>query len=144
MNLLVTGSRLWTDKAAIRRLFVALAPALVIQGGNGYLSNGKLIYVESQLVNAVQGADALAWQAAKELYIEVETHFANWPLLGKAAGNVRNTIMLDRLMALAPERRVLALHEDLANSKGTRDMVRKALKANVRVDLYDGVNLTRL
>ncbi len=56
----------------------------------------------------------------------VHPHPANWDQYHRAAGPLRNREMLKE----APDI-VLAFHDDLSQSKGTRDMVNQALKAGV-------------
>ena len=56
---------------------------------------------------------------AKQLGFEVREYPAKWDEHGKAAGPIRNRQMFD---SEKPEL-VIAFHNDLANSKGTKDMV---------------------
>lgn len=58
------------------------------------------------------------------------SHPADWNKYGKVAGPIRNSEMLK----LHPDiDLVLAFHDDLSESKGTRDMVHKAQKAGIEV-----------
>jgi len=62
-------------------------------------------------------------------------HFpADWTL-GRRAGPLRNSRML---MEGRPSE-VIAFHDDLRSSRGTRDMVKKARAAGVPVRLYNGL-----
>ncbi|OFW63656.1 MAG: hypothetical protein A2Y74_04465 [Actinobacteria bacterium RBG_13_63_9] len=112
---LVTGSREWTDRALIHQVLSRLpAGSVVIHGG-------------------ARGVDRLAGSVARELvFAEVEFR-ADWRL-GKKAGYLRN----QRMLTLGEPDVVLAFHSDLASSKGTADMVRRARKAGVPVEVYDG------
>jgi hypothetical protein len=110
MRLLVCGDRRWQRKGIIRRLLITLAPEVVIEGG-------------------CSGADRIAQQIAAELNIPVEEYPANWHKYGKAAGPIRNTQML---LDGKPDR-VLAFHDDLSRSKGTKHMVGLARAAKVPV-----------
>lgn len=57
---------------------------------------------------------------------------AKWKEFGRAAGPIRNQQMLDE----GKPELVLAFHDDLENSKGTKDMVGRAMKADLPVILY--------
>jgi hypothetical protein len=74
------------------------------------------------------GADAIAQQVAHDLGVPVLTVHAAWSEHGKAAGPLRNRAMLHH----APDR-VIAFHEDIRTSKGTKDMVQQAQRAGVPV-----------
>lgn len=54
---------------------------------------------------------------------------ADWGQYGKAAGPIRNQQMLDEGQPTL----VIAFHDDLENSKGTKDMVKRAKKAEVPI-----------
>lgn len=84
------------------------------------------------------GADLLSRGAAEQLHLPVEPYAANWEKYGKAAGVIRNS---EQLKAGACG--VVAFHAHLANSKGTKDMVDKALKAGLPVWTYE-MGLDRL
>ena len=64
---------------------------------------------------------------------------ADWDKYHKAAGHIRNQQMLTE----GKPTLVLAFHHDLARSKGTKDMVRRALKAGLAVYL-NGVQISSL
>lgn len=86
--------------------------------------NAEFTVVEGE----ARGADTHARQAAKRLGLNVEPYPADWNQFGKAAGAIRNRQMLDSGVDL-----VLAFHDDLENSKGTKDMTEIAKKAGVPV-----------
>lgn len=72
---------------------------------------------------------------------------ALWKVDGKAAGPRRNRKMLEILTILdnqGYETQVLAFHDDIAGSKGTRDMVTIARNAGFPVTVYhrDGTTET--
>lgn len=111
MRVLVCGDRNWTDEDGIRRVLKGLIePLVVIHGG-------------------ARGADSLAGKVAEELGHEVEVYPADWQRYGKAAGVLRNQQMLDE----GKPDFVLAFHADLSRSKGTADMVRRAVAAGITV-----------
>ena len=113
MTVLVCGDRNWSSLAAIRRRLRALPPDTVVIEGEA------------------RGADTLARVAAQELGFRVRKFPARWSEYGRAAGPIRNQQMLDAGPDL-----VLAFHADLAHSKGTADMVRRATKAGLPVRVY--------
>jgi hypothetical protein len=110
MRVIVTGSRDWADYQLIRARLAKLPPgSLVIQGG-------------------APGADQLAAMACAALGIECLTCPADWAKHGKAAGPIRNQVMLDKRPGL-----VLAF--PLPSSRGTWDMVAKAKAQGVPVEV---------
>jgi hypothetical protein len=56
-------------------------------------------------------------------------YFANWKLFGLSAGPIRNQQMLDE----GKPDFVIAFHDNLYASRGTQDMVTRAMKAGVPV-----------
>jgi hypothetical protein len=79
-----------------------------------------------------RGADQMAvdWADAHDIW--VEGYPAQWTQQGRAAGPIRNQQMLDEGR---PEL-VLAFHDNLDESKGTKDMVTRARKAGITVLHY--------
>lgn len=114
MRVLVTGDRNWHSFEKIAQWLRQLPPdSVVIQGG-------------------CRGADEIASGVAKTLGLAVETYSADWVRYGRGAGPKRNQVMLDSGVDL-----ILAFHSDLANSKGTADMVRRARKAGIPVEVIE-------
>jgi hypothetical protein len=56
---------------------------------------------------------------------------ALWSVHRRAAGPIRNKEMLDKLLSLDTTRGLIAFHNDLENSKGTKGMVALAEKAGI-------------
>ena len=112
MKLLVCGSRDWVNYTEVRRRIEKLNPDLVIEGG-------------------AKGADSHARIAAHGFGVPVMTFHADWSNLGRAAGSVRNQWMLDH----GKPDMVLAF--PLEGSKGTWDMVRRAKKAGLPVEIVE-------
>ena len=110
MRIIVCGSRHWTNVERVRQVLAALPLDTVIVHG------------------ACQGADTIADTVAKGLGMETEPHPADWGLYGKAAGPIRNKQMLDAGTGM-----VIAFHNGLMQSKGTKNMVKLARDANVHV-----------
>ena len=115
MRVLVCGDRSWSNLAPILRELKRLRPTVVIHGG-------------------ARGADTLAGAAARQLKIPVEVFPAQWDLYGKSAGPIRNKQML---VEGKPDL-VLAFHTDIMASRGTRDMVRRAERAGVPFEIWEG------
>jgi len=113
MNVLVCGDRNWTNRKAIKNALMGLLKDTTIING------------------ACQGADKLSTDVARELGFTVQEFPANWIKLGKVAGPVRNQDMID----IGSPDLVIAFHSDIANSKGTLDMCKRARKANIPVIL---------
>lgn len=116
-RVIVTGSRTWTDAAAVRvaltRTWQELGqPIVVVQGA------------------CPTGADAIAREWAAEhafADIECEDWPADWRRFGRSAGPIRNADMV-RAGRVA---RVLAF--PLGLSRGTRDCMRTARAAGLDV-----------
>ena len=113
MRLLVCGDRDWTDFGAIKGRIALIGPGLIIEGG-------------------ARGADRLAGMAAEALGVPVHIFVADWHRHGKAAGVLRNQEMLDK----GKPDLVLAFHDNIEASKGTKDMVSRAKKAGLPVEVW--------
>lgn len=138
MRILVTGSRNWTDYAAIEQALSAYArdaSPTVIQGGNGYLKSGRACKTEDELLLATKGADALAYQACINLGLEVVTEWALWDSFANVAGPKRNAKMLNWLFE-DQHRIALAFHDNIDESKGTKGMLLILRRAHVPVTLF--------
>jgi hypothetical protein len=138
MRVLVTGDRRWTD----HRLIIETLDALHAEEPITLLIEG-----------CATGADRLAgahppvYAEGNPEYPDVEppgwawyrgvpgAHYpADWRRYGRGAGPIRNQQMLD---AGRPDR-VVAFHANLDASRGTADMVRRAIKAGIPVWLATG------
>jgi hypothetical protein len=111
MRLLVSGSREFDDKAKMLSIIQDINPTLIIHG-------------------AAKGADTLAGEIGDELGIPVDPYPAKWSLYGKAAGPIRNQQMLDEGK---PD---LVIAFPTEGCRGTWDMVRRAIKADVKLITY--------
>ena len=113
MRVLVCGDRYWSNEQCIyERLRNLEGVTLIIHGGE-------------------RGADIIAGQEAEKLGYPVRVFRAHWNRYGRAAGPIRNQQMLD----VGRPDFVLAFHNNLKESKGTRDMVQRASKAGVEVEV---------
>lgn len=125
-RVLCCGDRNWTDRQIIHDRLVRLANE-VRDLTHGFVWETKNITVVEGEAN---GADKISRQEAVKLGMEVESHPANWEKYHRAAGPIRNAEMLSSGVDL-----VLAFHDDLSRSKGTADMVKRARKAGVSVEV---------
>jgi hypothetical protein len=117
IRVIVTGSRSWDCPALADRLLRRMRDRY----GDG------LLVVHGACPT---GVDAAFDRACRALGIRCEKHSADWKKLGKRAGPIRNGEMLSLGAVL-----VLAVHDRLARSKGTRDCVARALAAGIPVYL---------
>lgn len=138
LRLIVTGSRKFTDAALIRQAIAAAreqyGPGLVVVHG------------------AAPGADRLADKASRELGLAVDPNPADWtgPCRAScrpghrrrrwsgstycpAAGVYRNQAMLD---AGAGAVIAFLVDPEISPCDGTRDMMRRASNAGIRVEGY--------
>jgi hypothetical protein len=75
-----------------------------------------------------RGADSLAGNLATSLKMKVIKFSAEWDKYGKAAGVLRNQQMLDD----GHPDLVVYFHKDIENSKGTKDMVTRAVDNKIK------------
>ena len=113
MKVLVSGSRYYRDYHKILVVVKSLDIDLLIAGG-------------------CRGADTLAVRAAHQCGIRFVEYSADWQRFGKSAGPRRNQQMLD----MENPDLLLVFHEDLARSKGTRDMLHRAIKADIPYKIF--------
>lgn len=114
MRILVCGDRNWNDYD------------LIAQKLNG-IGAGPHIIIEGE----ARGADTMGARYAFTLNYTCLAYPADWTKYGRAAGHIRNTQML---VEGKPDL-VLAFHDDIENSKGTKNMVNQAKKAGIPVEV---------
>lgn len=112
-RVLVCGDRNWKNAQEIEEILASFGAGTVVIEG------------------MAPGADTMAGRAARRLGYELLEYPARWGIYGRAAGPKRNQQMLDE----GKPERVYAFHNDIASSKGTRDMIARALKAKLPVVL---------
>lgn len=123
MKALVTGDRDWSDVKLIVDTLEQLPPGTIVVHG------------------ACRGADTIAGEVAKALGFVVRAYPADWDSFKFRAGPIRNQLMLDEEhREEEPIDLVIAFHDDIGHSKGTKDMVKKALKAGI---LKENVKLVK-
>ena|SRR5260221_10634670 len=117
MRVLVCGDRDWTEPETIADRLSKLPKDTVIIEGEA------------------RGADSLGKKEALRLGLLVLAFPAQWDIHGKAAGPIRNQKMLKE----GKPDLVLAFHNDIEHSKGTKHMVQIARKAGVPVEIISDV-----
>jgi hypothetical protein len=118
LRLLVCGSRTWTDAT----LLAEAVEQTVAEYGQG---RAGVVLIEGN----ARGADRLAGVLARARGWELEVYPADWQRHGRAAGMRRNA----RMLREGRPERVIACADDLAASRGTADMVRRARGAGIPV-----------
>jgi hypothetical protein len=106
ITILVCGDRNWTNEQVIRETL-------------GKFKHPKSVHV---VHGAARGADEIGGRVAKELGMTVTEVPAEWNKFGRAAGVFRNRKMFDEFHPEA----IFAFHSNLAESKGTKNMVEYA------------------
>lgn len=116
MKVVITGARDWSDTQLIHLLTARiqmLPPDTVILHGG------------------CRGVDTHAGLIAKKLHYSVNVYHAKWSIHGPSAGPIRNL----RMLAQNPSS-VIAFHDDLSKSKGTKHMIYNANKRHIPVELW--------
>lgn len=114
MKVLVCGDRFWEDRGFLEATLDALGPFdLLIEG-------------------EARGADTMAREWAISRGVPYKPFPANWDKYGKAAGPIRNQQMLDE----GQPDLVVAFHNSLDTSRGTKDMVKRANAAGIPVGTF--------
>lgn len=125
MKILVCGDRNWHQ----------VVPLFVVMDEIASEYDWDVEVIEGQ----APGADLMSREWAESRVLPVHPFPADWNRYGKAAGPKRNQQMLD----FGPDL-VVAFHQDLEHSRGTGDMVRRALRAEVTVWHFNGTELIHL
>lgn len=122
-RVIVTGSRYWSDRAAVRR---------ALEGEYLALESGRLVVVHG---GCASGADAYAAEWCRQNngwdLLTEESHAADWDRYGKAAGPIRNGQMVAKGADL-----VLAFLQPDAPNNGTRNCIKLARAAGIPVRTY--------
>lgn len=115
MKVLVTGDRNWTHEPAIYAELSKLPEGTVVIHGD------------------CRGADHMAAEIATKIGFETRAYPADWRKFPKTAGPIRNRLMLKEEHAIfEPIDLCLAFHNDIENSKGTKDMLSLVKKAGIK------------
>lgn len=103
-RVLICGDRNWKDYDIIEKYIRTLPSGSVIINGR------------------CRGVDNMARFLAHQLGYETMDFPADWDKYGRSAGPIRNGEMLKQ----GKPELVVAFHDDIENSKGTKDMVRQS------------------
>ena len=112
----VCGSRDWDNYAVMRFRLSNLSTKMTLIHGDA------------------KGADRMAADIWSRIFkSRSKAYPANWDKYGRRAGPLRNTLMLtDNPDSIEL---VIAFHNDLSMSKGTKDLVKKALKVQIPIEV---------
>ena len=137
MRIQVTGSRNWghvltekpskykdnnyLDYAAWERVAILLLRAQEKYGDELKVCEGH-----------AEGLDIMVYALCLQMGIEVKPMPADWENFGRSAGPIRNQQMIDEF---DPELG-LAFSNDIKNSRGTKDMCRRLIKADIPTFLF--------
>ena len=113
MRVLVCGDRNWLNKDLVKKKLEELTDVEVVIEGEA------------------RGADTCGRIVAQELGIPVLKFPADWKQHGLAAGPIRNNQMLKE----GQPDLVLAFHNNIEESKGTKHMIKISLKKGIKVIL---------
>ena len=131
-RVLICGDRSWQNQQLVidtlRDIQVKQGVEIVIEGENG------TVYWAGREKHVSKGADLMGRVAAERLGIPVLPFPALWIKHGLAAGPIRNRQMLTE----GKPTLVLAFHDFLDKSKGTKDMVKIATQAGIPVQNIKG------
>lgn len=117
MRALVFGDRKWFHQGVLFEVLDDIHAATPIT-----------VVIEGE----AQGADKMGKWWARSRGIEVDAYPADWNRFGKAAGPIRNQDMLKN----GRPHMGIGFHDDIQSSKGTKDMLKRLLKAGVPVRLF--------
>ena len=131
-KIIITGSRRWYCIDLARRVI----ERLVAKYGDIQIIHGAC-----EINGELAGVDAAFDHAAREIGLVPRPYPADWHGLGSSAGPRRNTQMVNAGADLA-----IAIHKNIAWSRGTKDCARKLIAANISTWLIDNEagNLKRL
>ena len=77
------------------------------------------------------GADTIAREEADKIGLVVEKYRAKWNLYGRGAGIIRNTEM----RKVGKPDKVVAFHNDIGSSKGTKNMIKQSKAAGITCNI---------
>jgi len=112
MKILICGDRHWSDRKTIRSFIRTLASDTTVIHG------------------AANGADSIAGEEAILAGLKVISVPAKWAQYGRAAGVIRNRVML----SMNPDL-VVAFHNHIEASKGTKDCITEANRRGIPTEV---------
>ena len=118
--ILITGARDWTCHSTISTQL------------SSFPHNESTLLIHGDCV----GADKISGKIARQLGFIVSASPADWKKYGRAAGPIRNQQMVKEALTYANagiDTVVLAFHDDLTQSKGTKNCVEYATKQGLDI-----------
>jgi hypothetical protein len=113
MKILVCGDRNWCDDITMSKFL------------STFVNTNDVILIHGD----ARGADKMSARIGSKLGFKVLSYPAQWNIFGKGAGPIRNHQML----AENPDiEEVIAFHNDIERSKGTKDMISRAKKKGIK------------
>lgn len=119
MRVAFIGSRNWTNQETIKEKLEKYKSIAE--------KRGEILTVVS---GGAPGADTIAVDLAREMRCNTLKYQANWAKWGKAAGPIRNQELLDE-----GDPEVVVAFKKGSISKGTDDMLEKASKRKIPIEL---------
>lgn len=116
-RVLITGDRHWSSEITIQAVLEALE--IEHQGKENFCI----------IEGGATGADSIAAKLAHDRGICVFECLPCWKVYGKSAGMLRNKWMLEWVQPTL----IVAFHNNIENSLGTKDMVSRAKRAGIEV-----------
>jgi len=119
VKILIVGSRAWIDLGLIAHELQLVRDKYAAQEQSVMVIHG-----------GARGADSLSSKAAHMLGLAVHVYEADWARYGRAAGPKRNQTMIDENPDITL---ALVVHDDLKNSRGTKDCLNRILRTKIPV-----------
>lgn len=116
--ILICGDRNWNNFKVIEDFILTLPKDTIIVEGD------------------CRGVDKISGYLAQKHGLEVIPVPAKWDVYGRAAGPIRNQEMLDKYKPTL----VVAFHNDIEHSKGTKDMIERTTNAGIEFKIIKEAN----
>jgi hypothetical protein len=111
-KVLICGDRNWSNREKIKSFLSTLPKDTIIVEGEA------------------SGADRIAREESEKLGLQVKKYPADWKKYGRSAGPIRNRQMLNENPDL-----VVAFHNNINSSKGTKDTLTEANRRKIQWEL---------
>ena len=120
-NIIFTGTRDKKNAERYRDKIKEILENLILEKSNINILHG-----------GCTGVDKIVDDEANKLGLNVIVYPADWKKYGKFAGPMRNKEMLETKAI-----EIYAFHQDIKNSKGTKNIMEQAKKYNIKRYLYE-------
>jgi hypothetical protein len=91
--------------------------------------------IDTVVHGGCSGIDMICDKIARQRGYNVVVYRAEWNVYGRAAGPIRNKLMIQHLLNY-DDVRLLAFHPDIESSRGTKNMIELAVQYNIAYQLY--------